>query len=54
LISCTEVRATSGSAQKPGIDCRTSKAVSRSALPDKSKKLSELGDPALQVGKTVH
>jgi hypothetical protein len=36
------------------MDCRASNAVSRSALPDKSKKLSELSDPALQVGETVH
>jgi hypothetical protein len=36
------------------MDCLDSSAVSRSAFPGKSKKLSKLGDPAFQVGETVH
>jgi hypothetical protein len=34
--------------------CLVSSAVSRSALPDKSKKVSKFSDSPLEVGKMIH
>jgi hypothetical protein len=53
LISWTEVRAASASAQKPGSACLASSAFSRSAFPDKSKKVSEFSHTALEIRQTV-
>jgi hypothetical protein len=33
--------------------CRDSSVLSRSALPDKSKKISKFSDAALQVGQAI-
>jgi hypothetical protein len=47
------VRAASGSDQKPASACRDSSAFSRSAFAVRSKKVSQLGDPVLQVGQAL-
>jgi hypothetical protein len=53
LICWTETRAASGSAQKPGSACWSSRALSRDALSDKSKKVSEFSYTPLQIRKTI-
>jgi hypothetical protein len=54
LISWTDVRAASGSAQNPGSACSASSVCRRSDLPVRSKKVSEFSDPTLQVGQSVN
>jgi hypothetical protein len=53
LISWTEARAASGLAQNPGSACWASSALSRAALPDRSKKISEFGDSTLEFGEAI-
>jgi hypothetical protein len=53
LISCTVTRAASGLAQNPASACDASSVRSRSALADRSKKVSQLGDPVLQFGEAL-
>jgi hypothetical protein len=53
LISCTAARAASALAQKVASDWRPSRSFSRSDLAGRSKKVSQLGDPVLQLGQTV-
>ena len=52
LISCTVVRALSGLDQNPTSDWDASSVRSRSALVVRSKKVSEFGDAALQLGES--
>jgi len=53
LISCTAARAASALAQKVASDWRASRFFSRSDLAGRSKKVSQLGDPVLQLGQTI-
>jgi hypothetical protein len=53
LISWTVVRALSGLDQNPTSDWDASSVRSRSALAVRSKKVSEFGDAALQLGKSL-
>jgi hypothetical protein len=53
LISCTEARAFSALAQKPASACRASSALRRSNLAGRSKKVSKVGHPLLQLGEAV-
>jgi hypothetical protein len=53
LISCTAARAVSALAQKVASDWRASRSFSRSDLAGRSKKVSQLGDPFLQLGQTI-
>jgi hypothetical protein len=53
LISWTVTRALSGLAQKPASAWDASSVRSRSALAVRSKKVSEFGDPLLQLGEAL-
>ena len=53
LISCTASRAASALDQNAGSDCLDSRAPNRSTLAGRSKKVSQLGDPAIESGQTV-
>ena len=53
LSSWTEVRADSGLLQKPASACCDSRTVRRPALAGRSKEVSELEDPVLQLGQAL-
>src|SRR5262249_33517266 len=51
--SSTEARAVSGLVQNPASACCDSRKVRRSVLPGRSKEVSQLEDPVLQLCQTL-